>query len=266
MTLTKTNIGLLTLFIAAGILLLGHSTSAETPTFLQEGDLVRGTSQSTVYYYGHDGMRYVFPNEKIYLSWYEDFEAIVWIGDEELTTIQIGGNVTYRPGVKMIKIQSDPKTYVVATNGTLRHIASQEIAEDLYGTSWQSKIDDLPDSFFGNYTIGSPIEFSSQYDPAIEITDASSINDDKALQPATIVEVGDYTYEEPTITINVGTAVRWIHTGENAQDVTEWNRVWGSGTLNTEEHFTRYFNETGTWHYYSKHQGKELMSGAIIVK
>ena len=34
------------------------------------GDLVKGTTLNTVYYYGADGKRYAFPNEKTYLTWY----------------------------------------------------------------------------------------------------------------------------------------------------------------------------------------------------
>ena len=53
---------------------LGASAVAPlTASAASSGDLIRGTSFSTVYYYGSDGMRYTFPNEKSYFSWYTDF-------------------------------------------------------------------------------------------------------------------------------------------------------------------------------------------------
>src|SRR3989344_4361505 len=58
------------------------------------GDLIKA-SQPAVYYYGSDGKRYVFPNEKTYKTWYADFSAVKVITDAELATYAIGGNATY---------------------------------------------------------------------------------------------------------------------------------------------------------------------------
>jgi hypothetical protein len=75
---------------------------------LSSGDLIKG-SLPAVYYYGADAKRYVFPDVKTYETWYgSDFSSVKTITDTELATIPIGGNVTYRPGESMIKIQSDP--------------------------------------------------------------------------------------------------------------------------------------------------------------
>src|SRR3989339_590980 len=87
---------------------------------VQSGDLVRGNTFSAVYYVGKDGFRYVFPNDKTFFTWYADFDDVKWISDADLGTLQIGGNVTYKPGARMIKINSDPKVYAVDTGGTLR--------------------------------------------------------------------------------------------------------------------------------------------------
>ena len=119
------------------------------------GDLIRGTSFSTVYYYGSDGMRYTFPNEKIYFSWYADFSGVSTISDSELAAIPLGGNVKYRPGTHWVKIQSNPKVYAVARDGSIRWVESPAVAEALYGSSaWGSFVDDIPDSFFEDYSEG----------------------------------------------------------------------------------------------------------------
>ena len=70
---------------------------------LTDGDLIKSTESSSVYYY-YSGSRYVFPNDKAYFTWYADFSTVKTITAGELAAVPIGGNVTYRPGVKMIKI------------------------------------------------------------------------------------------------------------------------------------------------------------------
>src|SRR5690242_16211731 len=77
------------------------------------GALIKGPVLSAVYYCGADGKRYVFTNDKNYFTWYTSFSGVTTVSEAELAAIMIGGNVTYRPGVKMIKIQSDPRVYVI---------------------------------------------------------------------------------------------------------------------------------------------------------
>ncbi len=237
-----------------------------SPANLTPGNLIRGQSFSAVYYYGEDGLRYVFPNDKTYFTWYNNFNDVRWLSDANLATIQIGGNVTYKPGVKMIKIQSDPTVYALGAGGTLHAIESEEIARTLYGASWNQKVDDLPDGFFGNYVVGERLEFASQYNPTVEQQDALSINDDKGLRPYVQITITDDGYSMPTTTISAGTAVRWVNARDEDSSVTEWDRIWGSGTLEPGKHFTRYFEERGTWHYYDKFGDRNTFEGALIVK
>lgn len=112
---------------------------------------------STVYYCGSDGKRYVFPNPLTYLTWYPNFATITITDPSVLATIPIGGNVTYRPGSRMLKLVSDLKVYAVAKNGVLRWVEDESVAEKLYGPLWNTMIDDLPDVFFQDYTVGAPI-------------------------------------------------------------------------------------------------------------
>ena len=120
--------------------------------------LIKSLSSSGVYYCGRDGFRYVFPNEKTYSTWYTDFAGVIIVSETDLAAIPLGGNVTYRPGVRMVKITTDPKVYAVAPGGVLRPIASEAVAAALYGPNWNQLIDDVPDAFFVNYTVGEPIE------------------------------------------------------------------------------------------------------------
>ncbi|MFH1046900.1 MAG: hypothetical protein V1738_01235 [Patescibacteria group bacterium] len=144
------------------------------------GDLVRG-SLPAVYYVGADGKRYVFPNEKTYTTWYGDFSTVQVVTDAELAAMPIGGNVTYKPGNRMIKIQTDPKVYAVGKDGTLRWVKDEATATCLYGASWNTMIDDVSDAFFVNYTIGADINACGDFDKAAASAGSPTINADKDL-------------------------------------------------------------------------------------
>lgn len=168
------------LWSVGGTLAFPSVASAAT---MNSGDLVKASGPA-VYYYAADGKRYVFPNEKTYFSWYSNFSTVKTITDAELAAITIGGNVTYRPGVKMVKITTDPKTYAVAKGGILRHIPSEACATTLYGSAWNTMIDDVPDGFFVNYTVGAAINSScSDFDKTAEMNSAPTINDNLGSVP-----------------------------------------------------------------------------------
>ena len=97
------------------------------------------------------------------MSWYKDFKAVKKISDSQLASIQLGSNMTYQPGARMVKLQSDPKVYAVDNGAVLRWVTSPAVAESLYGKDWAKFIDDLNDSFFVDYTIGNPIYSVSDY-------------------------------------------------------------------------------------------------------
>ena len=124
------------------------------------GSLIRTPDYPAVYYCGADGKRYVFPDSKTYATWYKDFSSVQTITPEDLSKIPIGGNVTYRPGVKLVKITTDPKVYAVDLHGTLRWVTTSQIAAKLYGASWAKNVNDIPDAFFTNYKLGLDITAS----------------------------------------------------------------------------------------------------------
>jgi hypothetical protein len=138
------------------------------------GELIKASGPA-VYYYASDAKRYVFPNEKTYFSWYMNFNSVRTITDSELASIMIGGNVTIRPGTNLVKITTDPKVYAVAPNGVLRWIESEAIAITLYGASWASRVVDVPDGFFVNYSVGSSIS-TAQHPDGTVITYAGDSN------------------------------------------------------------------------------------------
>ncbi|MDD5110385.1 MAG: hypothetical protein PHI63_04180 [Patescibacteria group bacterium] len=142
----------------------------------------------TVYYYGADGNRYVFPDEKTYKTWYSDFTGVVTIPKAEMESYFIAGNVTYRPGVKMIKVMTDPAVYVVSKGGVLTQIATEADARTLYGNVWATSVNDLADSFFINYRVTTEADgrtrkkiTAAEYDKAAQTAGSPDIGTDKGL-------------------------------------------------------------------------------------
>ena len=150
-----------------------------TPT----GSLLQGNG-SGVYFYGSDNKRYVFPDEKTFRTWYPNFNSVKSLSVSDLQIAPLAGNVTYRPGVRMLKITTDPKVYAVSKNGTLKWIKTEKIAETLYGPNWNTYIDDVVDSIFASSYIISDevIEDASQFTPKLEQDNSSSIDSDKGLR------------------------------------------------------------------------------------
>jgi len=130
------------------------AAAAPSAAAVAEGDLVKA-SLPAVYYVGANGKRYVFPNEKTYKTWWSNFSAVKTITDAELAAVAIGGNVTYRPGARLVKITTDPKVYLVGGDASLHPIADEGTALDLFGSAWAQKVDDVSDAFFTNYTVSS---------------------------------------------------------------------------------------------------------------
>ncbi len=132
---------------------------------------------SAVYYYGADCKRHAFPNSKVYFSWYTDFSGVEVVQPSVLASMTLGPNVTYRPGVKMVKFTTDNKVYAVSKGGNLRWVTTEGVAVGLYGSNWNTKIDDISDAFYTNYTFGSAINTTADYNVTAEMANATTIDD-----------------------------------------------------------------------------------------
>ncbi len=145
--------------VGAGVLVGATPVSAASA-----GDLIKGTSLSTVYYYGYDGERYVFPNETTFFTWYSDFDDVTTISDSALSDITLGGNVVMRPGSWWVKIQSADEVYAVARDGSIHWIESEDVASAFAGSDWNERIVDVPDVFFADYTVGTSLMEATAYE------------------------------------------------------------------------------------------------------
>lgn len=246
------------LFIAAP-----KAQALESLDDIQPGDLIRGESFAAVYYMGADGFRYVFPNQKTYDTWYSNFDDVKFISDADLGTVQIGGNVTYRPGVRMVKIDTDPSTYAVTKGGVLRHVTTESVAVALYGSAWNTMIDDVPDGFFTNYEIGTPITDGGQYDAANETASSTSINDDKGLVAPKDISITDGGFSPIDVTIEAGDSVRFTNNGTTNHSATADDLSWGTGTLTPGQTYVQTYDEAGAYGFFDSYDSTS--TGAVFV-
>lgn len=158
---------------------VGIPVQAEAKENIKADTVVKAKGFQTLYYIGPDGKRYVFPNEQTFLSWYEDFSVVREVDPADLTQFSLAGNVQYRPGVLLVKIQTDPKVYAVGKNGALRWIKTEELAKKLYGKYWNQLIDDIPVVFFTNYIVAQPIVNEADFNPDNEENSVFSISENK---------------------------------------------------------------------------------------
>ncbi len=245
--------------------------SVHAATTVSPGDLIRGESFSAVYYYGEDGFRYVFPNEKTYFTWYSNFDNVTMLTDAELGKIQIGGNVTYKPGNRLVKIQSDPKTYAVDSDGHLHWVETEDIAVGMLGNTWVTMIDDVPDSFFANYSVVWPFETTEEaqaFQMQFLAHDTITISDDKALQAPWDIRINDSGFSPDTIsleewlaTIPANTTFRFTNDGSTAHTATADDNSWGTGTLTPGESYLVRLNEGGVHTFHCSYHPS--MTGSI---
>jgi hypothetical protein len=130
---------------------------------------------STVYYCGVDGRRYVFPNPSTYFSWYPTYDIIQIISAEDMAEIPLGSkNVTIRPGTRLVKFTTSYRVYAVAQDGVLRWVVDEATAVALYGVDWNDWVVDISDTFFSDYTFGDDITLE-QVTPGMSLPSSSML-------------------------------------------------------------------------------------------
>ncbi|MBT3230604.1 Ig-like domain-containing protein [Candidatus Uhrbacteria bacterium] len=134
------------------------------------GDYIRSSYFSTVYYLDTDTetneiVRRPFMDAQTFFTYQDNFDNVKTVTDATLTTITLGYPMLPNPGVVLIKIQSDPKVYAIDSDGTtIRWIASEEVANTLYGDDWSQYIIDIEATFFPRFTQGGDVDEADDID------------------------------------------------------------------------------------------------------
>ncbi len=128
------------------------------------GDLVKTASNPAVYYIDSEGARHLFSNEVTYWTWYSGTwatQGIKTISQDDFDDLELGGNVTARPGVKLIKFENSPKAYAVTPGAIIRNLEDEAAAKALYGDNWYKNIITIQNAFETNYVKGDALTSSS---------------------------------------------------------------------------------------------------------
>lgn len=131
------------------------TTQTASALSIDPGRLIRSPENPAVYYAAGD-LRYAFPNERIFRSWGVSFDVVQTVSASRLAEWRLAGVIVYRPG-RLIKIDTDPKVYLVTDNGVLRWVETEAVARALFGDSWARQVEDIPDAFFTSYSFGPSI-------------------------------------------------------------------------------------------------------------
>ncbi|MFA5946832.1 MAG: hypothetical protein WC813_02295 [Patescibacteria group bacterium] len=123
--------------------------------------LLKVKGNQAVYYIGADGLAHPFPRERIFFTWYCDYGDLAIVDQELFSKLGRGADVSFAPGVLMIKRPEDSKVYAIEKGSVLRWIVSEELASALYGKNWNKTIIDVVN--FDGYTLGKEISTASDY-------------------------------------------------------------------------------------------------------
>lgn len=134
----------------------------ESITPVSAGDYIRSPSFSTVYFVTNDFRRRPFFDTATFFTYADSFDQVKTVTDATLTTLSIGSPMLPKPGVVLVKIQSDPQTYALSDPGpdgkpTLRPIPSETEAIRVFGPAWAEYVIDIPPTLWRWFTVSIPI-------------------------------------------------------------------------------------------------------------
>ncbi|MFH1631753.1 MAG: hypothetical protein ABIA47_01870 [bacterium] len=160
------------------------------------GDLLTCPDTDAVYELQDDGTRWVFPNDATFFTWYDDFDDVGSVSCKNISRYPLSGVVTYAPGSRLVKIQTDPKVYAVANGGVLNWIQTEADARNRYGANWNSLVDDVSVGFWPLYTIGEALDVLDSDEEVVE----SDIPAPDLVGPSVAISGESYTIDWSAVT------------------------------------------------------------------
>jgi len=115
----------------------------------------RTAADPTVYMI-KDGVRRIFTNEQTYFTYFSSWDSVGIISKADLSNYSDAGTMRYARGTR-VKLETDPKVYIVGDNGYLHWIKDEQVAYEVFGATWNQNILDISFSEFISYELGSSI-------------------------------------------------------------------------------------------------------------
>jgi len=143
-----------------------------------QGQLVSLENSSAVFYISADSKSYSFPHEKIYSSWFDNFDYVQNIDSSELEKYKYDGEIKYKPQVyenldyilidgTLVKQKDNPGIFYI-DNGNKRVFTSMKVLENNGFQAEQAIIANI-----SNYPWG----------PTINQTEKELLTDSKFIEP-----------------------------------------------------------------------------------
>ena len=136
----------------------------EPISVVRPGQLVRGNSYPTIYLVTDDLKRHPLWDATTYFTWTDSWDRVVWVTDATLATLPLSSPLLPKPGVVLVKIQSDSNVYAVDANDgityQLRWVPTEDIAVNLYGGAWADYVIDVEPTTLARYDDGADMTSS----------------------------------------------------------------------------------------------------------
>lgn len=167
--------------VAPGSGVMGMSPvtgEAEEVSVVTAGEFIKSPSYATVYYIPTAGERSVFMDATAYFTWSDSFDDVVQVTDATLPTLALTGVMLPRPGVVLVKITSDPTVYLIEENPEdaekplLRAIASESIAQEMFGSAWADYVIDIDPTYIARFEKGDDVTRAEVVDTSLMKTRA----------------------------------------------------------------------------------------------
>jgi hypothetical protein len=198
---------LLALFFSFNV---GSVRSAEKD--YEPGDLIKieGVKGAAVYEIGDDGKKYVYPDQKTYETWHNDFSDVKAVSTEEIDKFEDGGIITVQPGSTLITHENTNKVYAVADDGKLLHVPSEAKAEELFGKDWSKNVKDVDPGIFATSYTDTQQEISASNIPSGSLVNEDGSEEYYLIKDNVKRSVRTYAYGKNNLEKKIVTTVKVI--------------------------------------------------------
>ncbi len=123
------------------------------------GTLLKAEGLPSVYYLAENGARRPFPDERVFHTWFKNFDEVREIPLYRIARYRMGAPMLPKPGTAFLQINSDPKLYWIDRVDSRAHwVKSESTAALLAGPRWRDMVIDLGATIFPSVLFGNPIE------------------------------------------------------------------------------------------------------------
>lgn len=127
---------------------------------ITEGDFVKIEGTENLFYIDEGMVRRPLFDEQTYFTYEDRFDAIVEISQNTSNKFDLGAPLAPQAGAALIKTPSSNRVYWAEGTGvfpTLHWITREDIAEEMFGSEWNSHVFNVDSTLFTRYDIGEEI-------------------------------------------------------------------------------------------------------------